>query len=53
MKTILYLVILIVMVATGCASSQYSESSYQDRQVLQDYIRDHPEFYEKMQEERP
>jgi hypothetical protein len=53
MKTILWLVILMIMAVTGCASSQYSQSSYQNKQVLQDYIRDHPDFYEKMKQEQP
>ncbi len=53
MKTILWLVILTAMAAAGCASIQYSQSSYQDKQVLQDYIREHPDFYEKMKQERP
>lgn len=53
MKTIICMVMLAVMAAAGCASSQYSQSSYQDKQVLEDYIRDHPDFYEKMKQERP
>ena len=48
MKTILWMVLFM-----GCASSQYSASNYQDLQVLFEYIRDHPEFYEKMKQERP
>jgi hypothetical protein len=53
MKTILWLVILTVVAAAGCASSQYSQSSYQNKQVLEEYIRDHPDFYEKMKREQP
>lgn len=55
MKTILWLVILTVVAgiaAAGCAS-KYSESSYQNKQVLEDYIREHPDFYEKMKHEQP
>ncbi len=53
MKTILWLFILVIMAVTGCASSQYSQSSYQDKQVLQEYIREHPDFYEKIKQEQP
>ncbi len=52
MKTILWMLILTVVAAAGCAS-KYSESSYQDRQALQEYIREHPDFYEKIKQERP
>jgi len=53
MKTILWMVILAVMATAGCTSKQYSESSYQDKQVLEQYIREHPDFYWKMKTEQP
>ncbi len=51
--TMLCLLILLVMSVVGCATERYSESSYNDRQVLQQYIQDHPETYQKLQEEQP
>jgi hypothetical protein len=53
MKIILWVVMLTVMAVAGCASSQYSQSSYQDKQVLQEYIQNHPDFYEKIKQEQP
>jgi hypothetical protein len=53
MKLIVWLVMLTILAPVGCASNQYSQSSYQDKQVLQEYIRDHPDFYEKMKHEQP
>ncbi|MFA5111028.1 MAG: hypothetical protein WC443_06470 [Desulfobaccales bacterium] len=53
MKAIAGMVILMVLAAAGCASERYSESSYQDRQVLQQYIQEHPDYYLKWSEEKP
>jgi ABC-type oligopeptide transport system substrate-binding subunit len=52
-KTILGLLMLLVLVALGCASERYSESSYQDKQVLKEYIQNHPDYYQKWREEEP
>ena len=53
MKTIPGLLLLLVMFAVGCVAERYSKSSYQDRQVLKEYIQNHPDYYQKWQEERP
>jgi hypothetical protein len=56
MKIILWVVIMTAMAGmatTGCASKQYSESSYQDKEVMEQYIREHPDFYWKMKTEQP
>jgi ABC-type oligopeptide transport system substrate-binding subunit len=53
MKMIPYLLILLLMLAVGCASERYSESSYQDKQVLKEYIQNHPDYYQKWREEEP
>ena len=53
MRTILGLLILLVMSAGGCATERYSESSYNDKKVLNEYIQSHPDYYQKWQEEEP
>jgi hypothetical protein len=53
MKTIPGLLILLVVLAGGCATERYSESSYQDKQVLKEYIQNHPDYYQKWKEEKP
>jgi hypothetical protein len=37
----------------GCASSHYSEESYNRPGVLQEYIRNHPEYYQEWRNEMP
>ena len=53
MRIMLGLIILLVFAAAGCATERYSEGSYQDRQVLQQYIQDHPDYYQKWSNEVP
>ncbi len=53
MRIMLGLIILLVLAAAGCATERYSEGSYQDRQVLQQYIQDHPDYYQEWSNERP
>jgi PBP1b-binding outer membrane lipoprotein LpoB len=52
MKIIIGMVILLVLIVSGCASGRYSASSYQDRQALQEAIRDNPDFYRIWEEEK-
>lgn len=58
MKAIIGLFLLLlagglIMGAGGCASSQYSEGSYNQPQVLQEYIQTHPNYYQDWQNEIP
>ncbi len=53
MKWIMGILMFMQLIAVvGCASD-YSQSSYQDKQVLQQYIQDHPDYYQKWNEELP
>jgi ABC-type oligopeptide transport system substrate-binding subunit len=54
MKWIMGILIFMQLAAVaGCASERYSESSYQDKQVLQEYIQNHPDYYQRWKEELP
>jgi hypothetical protein len=58
MKAIIGILMLLltgglVMGAGGCASSQYSQESYQQKKVLQEYIRNHPGYYQEWRNEMP
>jgi hypothetical protein len=58
MKAIISLLMLLltgglVVGAGGCASNRYSEESYNQPQVLHEYIRTHPEYYQEWRNEIP
>ncbi len=47
------LFMLLLVAGAGCASSHYSEESYHQPQVLQEYIQEHPDFYQEWQNQIP
>ena len=56
MKAIIGLLMLLltgglVLGTGGCASSHYSKESYNQPQVLQEYIRNHPDYYQEWRNE--
>lgn len=56
MKAIIGILMLLftgglIMGPGGCASSHYSQESYQQKKVLQEYIRNHPEYYQEWRNE--